>query len=153
MRPIHFHQIPSGAWRLNFPVTNPGVKLNAEASSIIRKSSPPSARTETLRELEWEVCESHVISVVNALRDNGYSTPGFTPPVPAIKAGAKPGSGDWALAILRAAGSQREAAVYAALVRVFHPAAETGDPVLYRQLQEARAKVQGLESSHSPAEI
>lgn len=141
---IHFSQIDSGAWRLNFPVTNPGVKFNRAASAIIRKSSPPSARIETVKDLEWEVSEPHVISVANALRDSRYSTPGFTASAPAIKTGPTPGSGDWAIAVLRAAGSQREDAVYAALRRVFHPSSETGDPVLYAQLSDARANLQAL---------
>lgn len=128
MTAVHFLPVLDGRSTVRF-------RYDPAVVSLIKSTVPSFARSWDAQRRVWFIDTDWTSGLAAELVCRGHTVTGLTAPRPE-------GDGDWAAALFRAVGPQRIPAVHRALSRVLHPDTATGCPVLQRQLNDARTRLQ-----------
>lgn len=109
---------------------------NPAVVQTIKAVVPAAARSWSREARRWTVDIDWAGPLADALRAAGCTVIGLGDRAPRCE------SAPWALGLFQAVGPHRTSAVHRALSKVLHPDnAETGCPVLQRELNDARAAI------------
>lgn len=104
------------------------------------KTVPSDYRSWDGTTKQWRVWASYADPLARSMRELGHVVTGLEPPPPPPWGSTS--SANWALTLFRRVGPTRVEPVHRALTKVLHPDnAATGDTVMQRELNDARADV------------